>query len=264
MKNLFVICMITLVVLLLGSLVISCQQSELTPTVEEIIQAVKEATDEIDTYQYDIDLVMIGTDGEYKNTFELKVSSNRDNKNRKMYMKLESYAEEESFNSSSEYVIEVYVADDWRYYMSSFDDTWNKIELSERYWEEWGIMKRQLLLLTVLPSVVRGDNDTIDGVECYKLQLKPDLDTLWECIQKEDMIFFDQFLEGLDYSQNIVDEYTISLWVTKDTNYLVKTTEDYILTDNVNTVTYNETVLINHINEPVSIELPSDIEEIGK
>ena len=198
------------------------------------------------------------------------MNSRCDNINKNMYWvwNINFRQEDEPFNPSDEYIDENYLVDGRGYEKSSGDDTWHKssglTEYYEQIWEEQNIMERQLDLLMLLSPVILQGYDTIDGVECYKLQLKPDRDTLWECIQKEEMIFFDQALEGLDYSQNIVSEYTIFLWITKDTYFLVKTTEDYILTDNVGTITYNETVLIYDVNVPVKIELPLGVVEIGK
>ncbi len=152
---------------------------------------------------------------------------------------------------------------------------WTKIEMpegSEESWESQDQLKQQMELLTISELELLED-EKVNGVDCYVLNIVPDTEKFWETTMAKVMARSTQDLApGIDL-QKILKSMSTKEWIAKDTNFLMKTqmavhlvvnSEDLDIPDMVEkfTMTADEEIEMRFYdyNTPVSIELPEAAE----
>jgi hypothetical protein len=255
MKKSFIIYMVSFP-LTLCALLVSCQQSAPASTANEIAQEAIEAIAELDTYQFNIDRIITITNEEGQASYVWDIYGAVDEIEKEIHHTMQIRGKEAS-GYSVEYNHEEYMVGNWLYEKFD-DDPWSKSQ-SEHYWHNRDYASQQLDLLTTLIPVELIGIDTVDGVDCYKVQLQPDKVSLWSWITLQG---WGQVLEGhqQELTGDIVSDYSIFQWITKDAYFLIKSVVDVAFKVNSDTIVYTETVLLHHLNEPVSIELPTEAE----
>jgi hypothetical protein len=143
----------------------------------------------------------------------------------------------------------IYMVGDWLY---SGTDTgygmdWCKESVSEEDWGKYDVTDEELSLLDDYTEVTFLGTEVIQGIDCYKIDVKPDLTTLlgWAMTQGE-----------LDS----IDDYdaSMTIWVAKDTFYLVEEDVYMTLTIEGQTGDISMTITMYSFNSPVYIALPSE------
>ena len=167
---------------------------------------------------------------------------------------------------------EVYVVGQWAYASTSVTGSskmWIKTQLTPEYWQSQNQLQAQTEFLRSAVTVTKLGNETIDGVECYVLDIKPDLAAITEYMKTHTSSG-----TGFDYSNvdfaKVFKTYDVKEWVAKDT-YLLKKSEMNIemgfseqdmvpsSTGSTNmTMLMKATVNYYGYNEPVTITLPPD------
>jgi len=253
------------------------------PSAQEIIDGVFESLDDISTYQFDMDMTMEAAgeaEGEaFEMTMTMGFSGALDLENRQMRadttMSMALPGEDEM-----EMGMEMYIIDDVGYMMTDMlgmEPTWMKSEISEADWEEvsegMSQAESQLELLQGAQVEVIG-SETVKGIDCYVLQLTPDMGQLWQTVMQQTQVAGEEILPEVDeiFLEEVFRSFSVKQWVAKDTYFITKaeidmvmelTPEDLGFPEEEGEMTMNITMsylAYNH-NQPISIELPPEAEE---
>ncbi len=234
---------------------------------EEIAEAAILAEAEFNTYQFDVDYeITMEIPGETPVTTTMDMNGAFDFANEKMHMDMQM-----TMSTPPETVqmsIEMYLVGDWMYMKMEMPGlppeimgTWFKVRMSELeledLWEQQDIAGQQFDLLVGFSEVEFLGTEMVNGVECYKLQVTPDIETLWAWAQIQ------EGTEGLDPGldpEEVITDFSYVLWVAKDTYFTVKTVVEMTMTVEGESMGMAVTVLVFDINEPVTIELPPEAE----
>lgn len=225
----------------------------------EIAEAAMAAAAELDTCQFDMDMDMTMT-GETPATMTLDAEGAIDEPSEEMYMDMDMTMEmagEEDMEMS----MKMYVVEGWMYMwidmgIPGMPAMWMKAPMTEGMWQEQNITSQQLDLLEDFVDVELLGSEMVSGADCYKLRVTPDLEKLWTWAQMQ------QGMEevpdvGLALGEVITDLSLIQ-WVAKGTYFPMKMTLDMTMTIEGETIVMAMTMLMHHINEPVTIELPPE------
>lgn len=271
------------VVLLIGTFVVGCEGTEESApsttsqppaeemSAEEIAEAAIAAFTEIDTYQFDMDVDITYSDEAPFTAMTMSGSGAFDRANRKVYQNSQIIFV--MLGTTGETHSETYILGDWMYMKTEMPDipgmppvppemlTWLKMRLPEGYWEQADIVSQQYDLLMDFVEVELLGIEIVNGVECYKLQLTPDMEKLWQWAQLQEGI--GEQISELALEEAISD-FSIVQWVDKNSYFILKSVTGMIFTIGVGgeafTTSSAQTMLMHHINELVTIELPPEAE----
>ncbi len=242
-------------VLLFGTVIPGCKGAEeKAPAAKEIVEAAIEAVTQLNTYRFRtadyMDMVTEGTG--QTGVWKIEIEGAVDEAGRKMLKSIQFNFKEQGATSRSS--MDIYLVGGWAY-IKSDDNSWDRSQSSEDYWEQQDAMSQQLGLLTKLAPVELLGTETVNGVESYKLQLKPEKRAVWSWIVSQG---WSQILEGhkQEFTADIVSDYLILQWVAKDTHFLVKSAMEITMRIDADTIVYSTTVLMQDFNMSVTIELP--------
>ncbi|MGB2800345.1 MAG: DUF6612 family protein [Dehalococcoidia bacterium] len=246
-------------------------------TAEQIRDQTITALDELDTCQFQMDTTMdmsFAAEGEITNLL-MAVNANGalDRPTENLYMDIYMTIEIPGLEHM-ETSVEAYIVDDWFYMGQEFPPepaVWTKSPLMEYEWEKQDIASQQLDLLLDVDVVLVG-TEAVDGTECYVLELTPDMEKLWALMQWAGA-------EGglppdLDLEEVLAD-FSVMQWIAKDTYFTRKTTVNLLMvftpeslgltpepySSFVPTADMAITIIMHHINQPVTIELPPEAAE---
>ena len=233
-----------------------CGGANLVPngmTATELVEAALAAEGDLDTYQFDG--VVIGSMAGGMTT-AVDVKGAIDEYNKALYIDMSNAERNES--------MQLYIVDNWEYinvFGPNLSSTWNKTPLISNTWETRNLPKQQVNTLRNFIGENYIGTETVGGIECYKLEVEPDLvEVLKWATGEVDM-------EGLDPSidvSDIVSEESVTIWVATDTNYIVQTVIEATLSIDLESVVLSIsqyiTMVRSQFNQPVSIELPPEAE----
>ena len=150
-------------------------------------------------------------------------------------------------------------------------------EASEADWEEMseGIdlilqTEAQIELLKTAQVKVIG-SEKVKGVDCYILQLTPDVEQLWQLASQQPLLT-DMGVSAVDEDilQDMFRSFSVKQWVTKDTHFLTRAEVDMALDltpealgveEGQMTMDVTISMLTYNHNQPVTIVLPLEAEE---
>ncbi len=269
-----------LAVLLFAALLLSgfaCGGGAPGGAAEQIRDEAISAGADIATCQFDMDMTMdlrMAMGGE---TIEITMSVDGegaiDEPGQKMYMHMDMFMEvpgEEDMQVS----MEMYLVEDWVYMkmeMPGEPPTWMKSPMEAGDWEELDITSQQVNMLLDVEVELLG-TETVDGTECYVLEVTPDLEKLWALMQSAGA---EQGLPPELDVEELITDLSLRQWVAKDTYFPRKTAVNLTmvftpeslgippgLVDEFDaTADMTMTMTMHHIKEPVTIELPPEAEE---
>jgi hypothetical protein len=126
--------------------------------------------------------------------------------------------------------------------------------------EQEAITTTQIDFLAQFADVDLLGTETVDGVECYKLQVVPDMGSIWEwTLGQPGMEDMAGDFEGMeDLMEDMISDLSIVEWIAKDTYFPVKFVMEMTVTSEEGSIDMTMTGLVHHINEPMSIELPPE------
>ncbi len=244
-------------------------------TAEDIRDHALAAGDDVDTCQFDMEMaieVSMAVEGEMVDmVLETDGSGALDIPNEKLYMDMVmvfGMAEIEEM----EVAMEVYIVDDWAYAGTSIfglPPTWVKTPAEAGDWEMMDIASQQVDLLLDVEVELVG-TDTVDGTECWILELTPDMEKVWALM----MAFAsagDALPSDLDLEE-LVTDMSFKQWIAKDTYFTLMTNMDLILELTPESLDMEAEadqdfeamaemamlITLSDINEPVTIELPPE------
>ena len=259
------------------------------PSAQEIVSGVIGSLDDISTYQFDMDMTMEAAgeaEGEaFEMTMTMGISGALDVENRQvgldMTMNTALPGEDEM-----DIVMEMYLIGNMAYMMMDEPETgpmWMKQEISETDWEELSeqlseqiaMTEPQIELLQTAQVKVIG-SEKVRGVDCYVLQLTPDMEQLWQLVMQQTAVAGEEMLPDVaeEFLQEMFRSFSVKQWVAKDTYFLTKTKIDMAMELTAEAMGFPEEGEItmdigmiyleyNH-NQPVSIVLPPEAEEAAE
>jgi hypothetical protein len=265
---------------------IACGGETSSPA-QEIVDGAVQALDDIQAYEFEMDMAMdmaAESEGEKAEmTMETDYNGALDLANQQMRMDVDINIKITG-EDEIEGTIELYLVDGTGYSMTTApgeDPVWEKEEgISETDWE--GIIemmmlaKPQIELLEASEVEVIG-SESVKGVDCYVLRLTPDMEQLWETVGQQVALGFTEEMGWPVLSAEILDQAFSSLsvkqWIAQDTYFLMKVDIDMNLEltaeamgvpeeEGVATITVVMKMLAYNYNQPVSIELPPEAEEL--
>lgn len=238
------------------------------PSAQEIVDGVIDSSDNIRTYQFDIDETIDTTDGvgEEEHSFTLSSSGTVDVENRQLRVdtSIAETGQPEIVWGGEQYFI------DGMLYVKPKDpegeSEWMKQEAPEGWWEgmqQTGLVESQIELLEAAQVEVIG-SESVGSIDCYVLKVTPDLEKLWQLFN---YLIFQEVPEVTEeYLQEIFRSFSIKQWVAKDSYFLMKAEID-IATEfppeepGPATIDIAMVLLSYNYNQPASIELPPEAEE---
>jgi outer membrane lipoprotein-sorting protein len=271
-------------VLVMALFFIACGGGELAPE-QEIVDGAIQALDDIRTYEFEMDMALdmaAESEGEtFAVTMEADYSGalDLDNQQMRLYMTMNVAMPEEE---TVEGAMELYLVDGTGYTMMDVPETdpaWEKEEISEADWE--GVIEALMLAKPYLELLEASEvevigSESVQGVDCYVLQLTPDLAQLWETAGQQAALGFTEEMGWPDLSAEVLDaaspSFSVKQWVAKDTYFLMKVDIDMDLEltpevmgmpeeEGVATIAIVMKMLAYNYNQPVSIELPPEAKE---
>lgn len=281
-----------LIVIILVVSAAACGGGEAKEPAEEIADAAVAVYAGLDTYQFDMDMTMeidiTTAEGVVEGRVTVKVNGASDKANQKKYLNMQMSAD---YPEAVEEEVEQYTIDDYMYLKMDVPGEppkWVKWKLCRPCGGgEEDIVSQQVNLLKNATDVKHIDTETLDGTECYVLEVRPGLEKLWQWIQEQQMIGERLPNLGSDPEQ-VINDFSINQWIAKDTYFTLKSTLDMTLSfslrassllasacpscgpippfpaDFVRTCDITVTVVVYDINEPVTIELPPEAEGAGE
>ncbi len=248
------------------------------PSSQEIVDGVIEALDDIRTYQFDMDMTLdmdVEAEGEaFEVTMVLSSGGAFDLENRKMKMDM-TMTIAVTGEDEMEEEMEMYLIGDMIYAMTEFLGVpmWMKSEMPEGYWEEMNQVEPQIELLEMVQVKVIG-SEKVKGVDCYVLQLTPDMEQLWQLAMQQSGVTGEEILPDVDAEiiQEMFQSFSVKQWIAKDTYLLTKveinmavelTPEALGFPEEEGLMTMDITIVLlaYDYNQPVSIVLPPEAEE---
>jgi hypothetical protein len=233
-----------------------CGGANLVPngmTATELVEAALAAEGDLDTYQFDG--VVIGSMAGGMTTI-VDVSGVIDEQNRSLYINMSHTGHNES--------MQLYIVDNWEYinvFGPNLSSTWNKTPVTE---DTWGVRNLPMQQVNALHNIIRANyvgTETVGGIECYKLEVEPDLVEVLKWFTGEaDMEELDPSIDVSD----MVSEQSVTVWVATNTNYIVQTVIEATLSIDMEymimSVAQSISMTRSKFNQPVSIELPPEAE----
>lgn len=252
-----------------------CDEEEEFLTAEQIDQIVIETTSssgEAATCKFDMDIsetieIEGGTESG-KMTIEITGTVVVDNTNRAMQMLMTMSMGVPGWGEE-EVTTEGYIVGEWMYIKDSTletGDQWTKTKLTPDMWDAQNQIAQQIEMLS------SGEVDckvieVLDGVDCYKLDVTPDMEALAEYMFNQPGMDLFQDLEEMLSSSSA----SYTQWVAVDSSLLMRsdcrmkmevspedipgaTREDF----EKMTMDMVSEVVIYDYNQPVAIELPQD------
>jgi hypothetical protein len=232
-----------------------CSRESMVPngmTAAELVAAALAAEEEIDNYQFNGVVIGAMTGG---TTTVVDVSGIVDEQNRALHINMSHTGHNES--------MQLYVVDNWEYinvYGPNLSSTWNITPVTEDTWWVRNLPMQQVNALHNFIQVNYIGTETIGGIECYKLEVEPDLVQVLQWFTGEaDMGELDPSIDVSD----MVSGQSLTVWVAIDTNYIVQTVIEATLSVDleymVMSIGQSISTTRSQVNQPVSIELPPDI-----
>lgn len=181
--------------------------------------------------------------------------------------------------------MEMYLVDGWMYMMVDapmMSPQWMKTEVTYNEileeMENIDFAQTQTEFLKSADIVITG-KEKIDDIDCYVLEVLPDMNKLWEILMQQSQLTggdmydiptdeFDEMMENID---DMFKNISATYWVAKDTFYIIKgdlsfgmeiTPEAMGVTDEEGSVSMDTVLsmrMFNH-DKPVNIVLPPEAE----
>ena len=248
--------------------VVACVQ---LPPAQEIVDGVIGAWDDIITCDFDIDMTMdmvVEAEGETVEMTTVTDSSGvLDLENEEMMMDITMSMT--MLGLDMEMLMEVYLIGDMMYMYTEapgMEPTWVKSEMAEGTWEDMNQVEPQIVFLEAAQVEVVG-SARVRGVDCYVLEVTPDMEQVWEVVMQQAELTEEVF----PFTEEMFRSLTVKQWVAKDTYYLAKAEIDMSVEFTAEAMGFPEeegaitmdialSLLAYDYNQPVSVELPPEAE----
>lgn len=225
-----------------------------------------EALDKVESYKFDVNTYMKTSgfmDGELKSTIMRTATyGETDLKNKRMHSTMTMSATDLN-NTNSSVRIEMYLIDDVMYMLMNVPgapENWVKqnLDSSVKVWEMQNQVEQQIEVMSGAEVRLLGE-DSLNGVDCYVIEVKPDLRNLLAYVLKKQepeskMAAIED--ERMDELMRRIEYMQIKEWVSKDEYLPMKSVVE--MRTNVENVTTEMTITINtyDFNRQLDLALP--------
>jgi hypothetical protein len=251
---------------------VGCKEKLTQEEIDQIIAAMTSA--EPETVSFDIDVPMsitvVGGSEPGVMTAAVAGSGVMDMVNKEMQATIDITADVPGEGEQSTSA-EIYFVDDWMYVgmdIPEYGCQWMKMEATEEMWQQQCPLEEQLELWEEAVEVKSLGSETVNGVECYVYDIKPDMEVLSDVLAQETSgMGFD--LSSLDLAE-LYQELSVREWLAQD-NYLPMKMEIKLVMEtsaeefgvagadfDKMTIDVGMTIDFYDYNQPVSIELPPE------
>jgi len=207
------------------------EEAELPPA-QEIVNGVIDSLEKIRTTQFDMNMTMDmageAEDETFEATMVMDFSGVLDLANRQMKADITMNIAA-SGADETDMAMAMYLLDDVAYMMIEVPEMapmWVKSEVPEATWEAMNQVESQIGLLEAAQVEVIG-SETIEGIDCYVLQLTPDMEQLWQVAMQQAEVIGE---EMPDIAEELLEEifrsFSVKQWIAKDTYFLTKAETD--------------------------------------
>jgi len=144
------------------------------------------------------------------------------------------------------------------------DQQWIRMNITNlsTTWNSYDQMEMQKQLLEV-SDVQKLNDEVVDGVNCYVLQIDPDLEKYFEVMMNQ-LETSGSDSSSLGFISDIMDGFSVKQWIDKDTDLIKKIynqmTMSYSFLDQEITMDMETIVIFSNYNTAVTIELPEEAE----
>jgi hypothetical protein len=272
---------VPLVLLLVGSLT-ACTVGGVVvdsslPSAQEIIGAVVESMSDMKTYQFQSDMLMSAAGETGSESFEMNMdmtlSGAVDIENRQMGADILMWMEVPG-EGDMDMGMAVYVVDGMAYTKVNFfgEDMWMKSAVTD---EIWGGMSQMVDMIEPYVGLLEAAQvsvtgiEEVGGVDCYVLEVTPDMDQLWQLAMQQ--------VEATDTGISVPTEglisemfrdFSVTQWVSVETFFVHKVVIDMTLEmtpdamglpdeDGMLRMDISMYMLVHDYNQPISIILPA-------
>lgn len=252
------------------------------PPTEEIIESMIEAMRAVDSYQYEGSLTFEGSGEEagepIVSSMAMDISGSLDLAGRQMQA---DFVVEASISGEDpdiqEIELAIYLVDGVMYMHTQIPllgnmSMWLKSDVPEGYWDAANTIEPQLELVETAQVTLIG-SEKVGSVDCYVLELVPDMEQLWEAMMAQGQAAGDVWPE-MPFEGELPDisSFSVRQWVAKDTYYLMKAEITMAMSAPLGTtgvsgaesdvdVEMSVSITMHDYNVPVSIELPAEAED---
>lgn len=214
--------------------------------------------------------------GSYASDISLTVNGAVDLSNEKLMMETDAEADSTIPEQQLEIKSTIYIIDDILYMQTDAlgDTQWLKKNITnfEATWQSYSEflrsdmdMQRQLLETS---DVEKLNDEVVNGVNCYVLKIKPDIEKLYEILMSQQGIN-NSGVTPIGNLSDIIKGWSIKQWFAKDTNLLMKAynqmTFEYSFDMGYTSVSFSYNIdmeiLFSGYNSAVNIELPEEAED---
>lgn len=199
---------------------------ELQQVITDAMSAVRGATSYAFSLDMDMNAEATGGTQAGKMGMNLKSNGKTDITADNVYMDMDMSVEQEGQGSQS-VSAEMYMFTDWLYMnlkMSGVGEGWVKTPVNEATKQDYNldVVGEQLAPLESMGKIGFVKYESVDGSQCYVLQVVPDLQAMKEWLDEEQLT-----AGSFDWSQvenlgDIFKEIYYTLWVAKDTKLIKK------------------------------------------
>ena len=253
---------ITIISLIAGTLLISgCVTTE-TISAAQIKANALQSTASINSYNFVMTGEMGTTIGGESMTASFNANGAVDLDNQKLKMEMSSSMTGQPTTAEMAFYIidnilysktEVMGQEQWiKTNITNLNATWNSYDQME--------MQRQLLEVS---DVQKLNDEVVDGVNCYVLQIDPDIEKYFEIMMNQ-LESSGSGNMSLGEISEIVQGWSIKQWVAKDTNLIKKIynqmTMSYSFFEQDINMDIEITIVFSNYNTAITIELPEDAE----
>ena len=126
---------------------------------------------------------------------------------------------------------EMYLVNGWMYIKvasPSGGEQWTKMNLTEQLWAAQNQLAQQVEFLKTAIEVISLGSEKVDGIDCYVLQVKPNMEALIQWVMAQQ-----QTQSGIDLSElnlaKLFKTTSIKEWIAKDSYLPVKVDMDVVL-----------------------------------
>lgn len=252
------------------------------PSAQEIIDGVIEAQDEIRAYEFEMNMTMDmagEAEGEaLERTVTMESSGTLDLENVQMRADLTINVVEPE-EDEIEMGVEMYIIDGMMYAMLEAlgeEPTWMKEEVPTERWEILkgisGLETYKELLETAQVKVIGSEK--VKGVDCYVLQLTPEMAQLWQTAMGQGGVGGEGILLSIpkELLGEVIRSFSVKQWVAKDTYFLMKAEIDIAVESTSELMGYpgekeemsmdiTISFLAYNYNQPVTIVVPPEAVE---
>lgn len=249
---------------------------------QEIIDGVIEAQDEIRAYEFEMNMTMDmagEAEGEaLERTVTMESSGTLDLENVQMRADLTINVVEPE-EDEIEMGVEMYIIDGMMYAMLEApgeEPTWMKEEVPTERWEILkgisGLETYKELLETAQVKVIGSEK--VKGVDCYVLQLTPEMAQLWQTAMGQGGVGGEGILLSIpkELLGEVIRSFSVKQWVAKDTYFLMKAEIDIAVESTSELMGYpgekeemsmdiTISFLAYNYNQPVTIVVPPEAVE---